>query len=77
MNSMPKYLNSPGIGSLQQEGQTCMGSTLHLTPYEEMERLFLGRRVYGDVISAHQAGHTNVVATLGTALTTEQARVVF
>ncbi len=31
---------------------------------------------YMDVLSAHQAGQTNVVATLGTALTTEQARIV-
>lgn len=68
----PKYLNSPESPHFSK-GRTWYG--LHLAR-ESIRRQ--GRAVvvegYMDVIAAHQAGFTEVVASLGTALTRDQAR---
>jgi DNA primase len=70
----PKYLNS-AENDLFQKGRTLYG--LHLARREIMSS---GRVIvaegYTDVIACHQAGITNVIGTLGTAMTTEHARVL-
>jgi len=67
----PKYLNSPE-GALFAKSKLLFG----LAPAREAIRK-AGSAVivegYMDVIQAHQAGHKNVVAQMGTALTPEQA----
>lgn len=70
----PKYLNSPET-KLFQKGKTIYG--LHLAR-PEMRKLneavlFEG---YVDVIAAWKAGVKNGIATLGTALTEEQAKTI-
>ncbi|HAI21011.1 MAG TPA: DNA primase [Clostridiales bacterium UBA8153] len=68
----PKYLNSPESPHFSK-GRTWYG--LHLAR-DSIRRQ--GRAVvvegYTDVVAAHQAGFTQVVASLGTALTRDQAR---
>lgn len=71
-NSLPKYLNSP--------------ETLVFNKRKNLYGLNLARRSgertvivvegYMDVISLHKYGMTNVVATLGTSFTQEQARLL-
>ena len=70
----PKYVNSPESVLFDK------GSTLFGLP-QAMGGIKQGRTVivtegYTDVIACHQAGVTNVVATLGTALTEKHARVL-
>ncbi|MEW6524495.1 MAG: DNA primase [Bacillota bacterium] len=73
-SDQPKYLNSRDSPHFSK-GRNWYG--LHLAR-ESIRRE--GRAVvvegYMDVIAAHQAGITNVVASLGTALTREQARTL-
>ncbi|MGB0386760.1 MAG: DNA primase [Ardenticatenaceae bacterium] len=70
----PKYINSPQ-STLFDKGRHLYGLDLA----KDAIRL-AGRAVivegYMDVIAAHQAGFTNVVASLGTALTTHQIRLL-
>ena len=73
-DSMPKYLNSPESAVFSKRSNL-YGINLASDSIRRNGKAVLVEG-YMDVISAHQAGHTNVVATLGTALTTEQARVV-
>ena len=67
----PKYLNSPE-SELFDKSRVLYG--LHLAKKAIIEQ---GHAVvvegYTDVIACHQAGHANVVATLGTALTPSHA----
>ena len=68
----PKYLNSP---------QTYVfDKTRHLyglfAAKKSRKPFFLLCEGYMDVISLHQAGFTNAVASLGTALTTEHAKLL-
>ena len=70
----PKYLNSSET-PIFDKSATCYGLP------QATERLRETRRAvvvegYTDVIACHQAGETNVVATLGTALTPKHARVL-
>ena len=70
----PKYINSPET-SLYRKGQHLYA--LHLAK----ERIIAEQRAllmegYMDVLRAHQHGFTNAVATCGTALTDDQARVL-
>lgn len=73
-SSLPKYINSPET-PLFDKGKNLYA--LHLAREtirkEKKAILFEG---YMDVIVAHQAGFTNAVATLGTALTEAQARLL-
>ncbi|MDD4336922.1 MAG: DNA primase [Firmicutes bacterium] len=73
-DSMPKYLNSPESAVFSKRSNL-YGINLASDSIRRSGKAVLVEG-YMDVISAHQAGQTNVVATLGTALTTEQARVV-
>lgn len=73
-NSQPKYLNSPDT-PLFHKSKTLYG--LHLAK-ESIRKSGQAIIVEGylDVIQAHQSGFTNVVASLGTALTADQAKLI-
>jgi DNA primase len=70
----PKYLNSAET-PIFDKSATCYGLP------QASERIRATSRAivvegYTDVIACHQAGETNVVATLGTATTTKHARIL-
>ena len=70
----PKYLNSPET-RLFQKSSTLYG--LHQAARAiQSKRVVVVTEGYTDVIACHQAGITNVVATLGTALTPGHATVL-
>jgi DNA primase len=73
-NSQPKYLNSPET-MLFHKGHFLYG--LHLAK-ESIRKKNQAMIVEGylDVIQAHQAGFMQTVASLGTALTKEQAKTI-
>jgi DNA primase len=66
----PKYLNSPA-GPLFDKSHTLYGLDLAKASIRR-EKLTVIVEGYTDVMAAHQAGFTNVVASLGTALTRGQ-----
>ncbi|MGE5587339.1 MAG: DNA primase [Clostridia bacterium] len=73
-DSVPKYLNSPET-ALFKKGRNLYG--LHLAKDSiRRESAAVVVEGYMDAIAAHQHGFGNVVASLGTALTEEQARVL-
>ena len=71
-NSKPKYLNS---GDTPVFKKTRNLFCLNFAKAKLGDRLILAEG-YMDVIAMYQAGFHNVVATLGTALTQEQARMI-
>ena len=73
-DSKPKYLNSPET-LIFQKGVNLYGLNFALKNTIP-DRYFIMVEGYMDVITLHQFGITNVVATLGTALTTNQARLL-
>ncbi|HBC96031.1 MAG TPA: DNA primase [Clostridium sp.] len=72
-NSKPKYLNSPET-SLFKKGTNLYG--LNFALKGNFSRVLIIVEGYMDCISLHQCGITNVVASLGTALTVNQARLM-
>lgn len=72
--SQPKYLNSPET-SVYHKSQVLYGiyQAKQAIRHEDVCYLTEG---YTDVISLHQAGIKNVVASSGTSLTTEQIRLI-
>jgi DNA primase len=66
----PKYLNSPA-GPLFDKSRTLFGIDLAKNAIRR-EKLAVIVEGYTDVMAAHQAGFANVVASLGTALTSGQ-----
>jgi len=68
----PKYLNSPDTPVFKKSRNLF---ALSFAKSTKTGLLILGEG-YMDVISMHQAGFTNAVATLGTSLTEEQSRLV-
>jgi DNA primase len=66
----PKYLNSPA-GPLFDKSRTLYGLDLAKAAIRR-EKLTVIVEGYTDVMTAHQAGFSNVVASLGTALTRGQ-----
>jgi len=73
-NEEPKYINSPET-SLFQKSKTLYG--LHLANRSIRKRnCAVVVEGYTDVIACHQAGLTNVVATLGTSLTKDHASLL-
>jgi DNA primase len=73
-NDSPKYLNSPQT-PLFDKSQTLFG----LDKAKEAIRLSETAVIvegYMDVIQAHQAGYSNVVAQMGTAMTEQQLRLL-
>ena len=73
-DSKPKYLNSPET-LVFQKGTNLYGLNFALK-HNMNERYFVIVEGYMDLISLHQYGITNVVASLGTALTINQARLL-
>lgn len=71
-DAKPKYLNSPD-SAIFNKRLNLYG--LHIARSAAKERILLCEG-YMDVISMHQAGFANAVASLGTALTPEQARLI-
>ena len=68
----PKYLNSSDTPVFKKSRNLF---SLNFAKRSEERRLILAEG-YMDVIAVNQAGFENVVATLGTALTPEQARLM-
>ncbi len=69
----PKYLNSPAT-PLFDKSRTLFGIDLAKGAIRK-EKLSVIVEGYTDVMAAHQAGFTNVVASLGTALTAGQVEL--
>ena len=70
--SGPKYLNSPDTPVFKKSRNLF---ALNIAKATKQQSLLLAEG-YMDVIALHQAGFDNAVATLGTALTDEQARLI-
>jgi len=73
-DGVPKYLNSPET-PLFRKGRTLYGLEIAREGITREEKVVIVEG-YFDAIALHQAGLTNVVATLGTALTSEHVDVV-
>ncbi len=73
-NSHPKYLNSPET-EIFHKGRFLFGLTLAKETIRKKNQAIIVEG-YLDVVQAHQAGFTQTVASLGTALTKEQARMI-
>ena len=71
-DSKPKYLNSPET-FLFHKGRNLFALDL---ANKTQEDYFILAEGYMDVIALHQAGFDSAVASLGTALTEEQARMI-
>ena len=67
----PKYINSPET-ALFHKSKTLYGYCQARKTIQDSRRAIVVEG-YTDVIACHQAGITNVVATLGTALTNDHA----
>ncbi len=70
----PKYINSPQT-SIYDKSRTLFGLFQARNAIRQHEECYLVEG-YTDVISMHQAGIENVVASSGTSLTIEQARLM-
>jgi DNA primase len=70
----PKYINISNT-PLFEKGTVLYGLNFARHAARDSETLIIGEG-YTDVISAHQAGIENVVAGMGTALTTSQAQLL-
>ncbi|HBF36673.1 MAG TPA: DNA primase [Firmicutes bacterium] len=73
-NSQPKYLNSPET-EIFHKGRFLFGLSLAKEMIRKKNQAIIVEG-YLDVIQAHQAGFMQTVASLGTALTKEQARMI-
>jgi DNA primase len=73
-DGVPKYLNSPET-PLFRKGRTLFALEVARDGIAREEQVVIVEG-YFDAIALHQAGLTNVVATLGTALTTEHIEVI-
>ena len=71
---IPKYVNSPE-NLIYTKGKHLFGLNLAKKTSEKMKRILVVEG-YMDVITPHQYGITNVVASLGTALTESQGRLL-
>ena len=71
-DSKPKYLNSADTPVFKKSRNLF---ALNFAKNTKERSLILGEG-YMDVIAMHQAGFTNAVATLGTSLTSDQARII-
>lgn len=71
---IPKYVNSPE-NLIYTKGKHLFGLNLAKKASEKMKRILVVEG-YMDVITPHQYGITNVVASLGTALTESQGRLL-
>ena len=72
-DSKPKYLNSPET-VLFNKGTNLYG--LNFAIKNNTTKRYIMVEAYMDCISLHQAGITNAIASLGTALTVSQAKLI-
>jgi len=72
--SVPKYLNSPET-EIFSKSNTLYGLNLASKSIRELDQVII-MEGYLDVITAHQHGITNAVASLGTAMTREHGRLL-
>ena len=72
--SKPKYLNSPE-SIIYNKSKVLYGIYFARTEMVKQDNCYLVEG-YTDVISLHQAGVTNVVASSGTSLTTDQIKLI-
>ena len=73
-DSLPKYLNSPET-EIYHKGRHLYGLFQGRKAVSDKDSVIVVEG-YMDVIACHQAGVENAVASLGTALTTDQARLI-
>ena len=73
-NSLPKYINSPET-SLYHKGKNLYGLSLSKEEIRKENKALIVEG-YLDCLKVYQEGFKNVVATLGTALTSDQARLL-
>lgn len=73
-DSKPKYLNSPETPIFNKRKLLFAMDLSHEAIYKKKQAILV--EGYMDVISLHNRGITNVVASLGTAFTVEQARLL-
>lgn len=73
-DSKPKYLNSPETEIFNKRHLLFAMDKAHSAIYQEKKAVLV--EGYMDVISAHNRGISNVVASLGTAFTPDQARLL-
>lgn len=71
-DSKPKYINSPET-LVYSKGKTLFA--LNIAKREKLDKVLIVEG-YMDTISLHQRGISNVIASLGTALTQEQAKLI-
>lgn len=71
-SSLPKYINSPDT-IVYNKGRNLYG--LNVAKQSQMDKIIMVEG-YMDAVSLHQRGITNVVASLGTALTENQGRLL-
>ena len=73
-NDVPKYLNSPKT-DVFDKGRLLYGLDLARQPIRSKDQVVIVEG-YLDVIALHQAGFSNAVSPMGTALTEDQFRLV-
>jgi len=73
-NSLPKYLNSPQ-SRIFKKGENLYGLNLSKETIGQKKEVILVEG-YTDVVALYQIGVKNVVASLGTSLTSSQARLI-
>ena len=73
-DAKPKYLNSPE-GELYRKSETLYGIDIARGPIAKAGRAIVVEG-YTDVLALHQAGITEAVAVMGTAITPEQLKVL-
>ncbi len=73
-DTQPKYLNSPQT-PLFDKGRVLFGLDLAKEAIRKAESVIIVEG-YMDVLTAHQHGYKNVIASMGTALTREQFRTL-
>ena len=71
-NSLPKYVNSPE-NALYHKGSNLYG--LNVAKKEKINEIIIVEG-YMDTVALHKSGITNAVASLGTALTEKQAKLL-
>lgn len=71
-NSLPKYINSPE-NQIYHKGKNLYG--MNFAKREKIDNIIIVEG-YMDVIALQKSGFINAVASLGTALTKEQARLI-
>ncbi|MFC2038782.1 DNA primase [Chloroflexota bacterium] len=73
-DSLPKYVNSPQTPVFDKSG-TLYAINLAAPEIRKQDRVVIVEG-YMDVITAHQSGFTNVIASMGTAITEKQVTIL-